>query len=429
MSANSSEAKSLFERGVNAIKQRDMATGRKLITQSLRLNDQNDMAWLWLSRTVTDHERQVQCVERALSINPNNTKAQAILKNLHGDTITATMPPTTNGSGKMDEIKRHMRKAELLLKNGDDEGAIGAWLDVLAIEVDHEEAMKRAVRTLLELDYAEDAEELLGRAIKAGTRKPSIYLTALDLAARSDDYNALDNLRQRLTRVQGLPPVIYMEATKSNIEAKLAIDLLTHAIEEHPTDQKLLMRMAKVYENLRQEDQASIYYNRSAAVDRSTPEGKEAEKKIQDTHAAPVITDKERGSIALAWREALGISIFFLLMAWQDAGLDLLRMSIGHWLGVIVGTLGGYLLITATSSPQQQPIATWFGGEVPESNDIQVIKRGGAIQERTHLPIIPPTVRLVIGGLGAVLVLLAFALVFDNAITLLFDPIPPTMPN
>jgi len=67
----------------------------------------------------------------------------------------------------------------------------------------------------------------------------------------------------------------------------------------------------------------------------------------------------------LAVREAAGFGVLALLMAWQDAGLNLLAIGPARLFGVIMSVLGGYLLITATSSAQQQPLATMLGGVVP----------------------------------------------------------------
>jgi tetratricopeptide (TPR) repeat protein len=73
------DAKTLYRQGITAIRdQGDLQRGRELLLQSLRLDSQNDMAWLWLTRTVRDRQKQLEYVERALSINPNNESAQQL---------------------------------------------------------------------------------------------------------------------------------------------------------------------------------------------------------------------------------------------------------------------------------------------------------------------------------------------------------------
>ncbi len=106
------------------------------------------------------------------------------------------------------------------------------------------------------------------------------------------------------------------------------------------------------------------------------------------------MTDRERGSILLALREALGFGALFLLLGWQDAGLNLANMGASRWIGVGLAILGGYFVVTALSSPQQQPLAGWLGGDVPETPPPPPQKRvplyeeaplpSGVIQEPTH---------------------------------------------
>ena len=151
-----------------------------------------------------------------------------------------------------------------------------------------------------------------------------------------------------------------------------------------------------------------------------------------------VLSDRERGSVALAWREAAGFGVVYLLLAWQDAGMNLLNLGLNRLLGIIVAVVGGYLLITATSSPQQQPLAKLLGGSVPdkpkrdskpkpgyEENDMK-----GVVEEPTDIPIISLPVRLVIGVIGLAVLGVALWLVFGNAITLLLNPVtPPDLPS
>lgn len=79
------DAKVLFRDGVNAIRnEKDLSQGRKLLTESLRLDPNNDAAWLWLSKTVNDTQKKLQCIERALAINPDNQQALDMQRKLEG---------------------------------------------------------------------------------------------------------------------------------------------------------------------------------------------------------------------------------------------------------------------------------------------------------------------------------------------------------
>jgi tetratricopeptide (TPR) repeat protein len=83
------DARSLYREGVLAIRdQKDIARGRDLLVQSLRQDPNNDMAWLWLTRTVTDRQKRLEYVERALKVNPANEQARQLK-----DRLQAAPPP------------------------------------------------------------------------------------------------------------------------------------------------------------------------------------------------------------------------------------------------------------------------------------------------------------------------------------------------
>lgn len=71
------DADTLFQQGVVAIRNQDNpALGRELLILALQHDPDNDMAWLWLTRTVNDWHTRMQYVERALQINPANRQAR-----------------------------------------------------------------------------------------------------------------------------------------------------------------------------------------------------------------------------------------------------------------------------------------------------------------------------------------------------------------
>ncbi|MBZ0283065.1 MAG: hypothetical protein K8L97_20170 [Anaerolineae bacterium] len=93
------DAKVLFRDGVNAIRNEgDLAKGRKLLTESLRLNPNNDVAWLWISKTVSDTQKKLQCVERALQVNPENQQALDLQNKLQGTAKNGTAKTAVNGA-------------------------------------------------------------------------------------------------------------------------------------------------------------------------------------------------------------------------------------------------------------------------------------------------------------------------------------------
>jgi hypothetical protein len=264
----------------------------------------------------------------------------------------------------------------------------------------------------------DDAKELVWRALDSGTSNPSVYLTAADILRHEGRHSESDDMRRKLALLPTATDVIIGDTADYFVrigQIQDALDILQNGHKNHPHSQKLLIRIGDLQREMGEDRSARQYYDEAARLGLRTKEGKLADQRL--ITFAPTLTDKERGSTLLAAREALGIGLFFLLMGWQDAGLDLLQLGASRWGGVGVGILGGYLLVTATSSPQQQPLAAWFGGQVPAST--------AEGEDETELPVLPLAARLLFAVAGALLLALAFYLTFSTAIGLLNNPNPP----
>jgi tetratricopeptide (TPR) repeat protein len=478
------DAQTLYRQGVIAIRdQRNLKRGHALLKQSLQQNPHNDMAWLWLTRTVRNPQTRLAYVERALRINPANQEAQKLKERLLAQTSPETSPqqtpsgevvppfiiedkapvispletatpqvpqvvpqpaavseiavktvdvPVTQAEKK--QIMQIMDRAEAYREAGETEAAIEQWIKVLAIRVDHEEALAKASGHLWRLHYQEDARELIRRAIRAGTSIPTIYMTAIDMAERQGDYGEAQTLRERIASLPDADEqllVTIVDYYTQRVQFEQAMEFIEHALEANPNRQKLLLRMGELLEEVNRPEAALTYYDQAVRLGARTSEGKEADKRL--VRAVPAITDRERGSVVLALRETFGFVLFLLIMAWQDAGLNMLEMGLRRWVGVVLGFVGGYLLITATSSPQQTPIASWLGGDYPDEEgqpepDKPYSKPGQAKQDPTGLRIISEDARYVLGFAGLVVLILAFWLVCHRSIDIVIDHPPPYMP-
>lgn len=73
-----------------AIRQGNRATARKMLSQVVRSNPRNEVAWLWLSAIVDGPTQERDCLKQVLKINPDNEIAQRHLERL--DRIGATPP-------------------------------------------------------------------------------------------------------------------------------------------------------------------------------------------------------------------------------------------------------------------------------------------------------------------------------------------------
>lgn len=425
------DAQTLFDAGIAALRDdKDKAKARRLLTESLRLDPQNELAWLWLTRAVDDPQKRLHCVERALSINPNNPQALELKKRL-----TSARPAAKPAADKTKrdlspmqqlQIKSWLKKGDDLLKAGDMEGAVAQWVYVLEIQPDHEIALRSAIQQLAKLNYFDDVKTLVTQAIDSGTTLPSIYLTAIEIARRENDVPRVDKLRDRLVRLPGADDQLISLVVDDYMrleETGKAMHVLEQALAAHPTSQKLLIRMGDLKQKAGYQREAMLYYDRAAKQGVSSKEGRAADKALESY--APVVTDHERGSVGLAWREAVGFGALFLLMGWQDCGLNFAQMGLGRWSGVALSLAGGYLLVTATSSPQQQPLARLLGGKVPEAQQTDPSDDSPVVHEPTHLPILPLSLRVVLGVLGGLLLAAALVLVFSSAFRLLNAPLYP----
>ena len=485
-------AKTLFREGVLALRERkDTARARALLTQSLRAEPNNEMAWLWLARTYADKDKQLQCVERALRLNPANEQALAFKQHLLPDASRdssvpneqpfalvreSTSPFTTEPLDAADhrsvtitgqpismfeeapeplepsapvtmqtplttveekQVAALLAKAKQLTAADDMEGAIEQWVHVLDIRVDHPEAIQNAARALAKLKYLDDVQTLLTNAIEAGTDQPAIYMSAIDMARHKHDFGEMESLMEQVAK---------LPATADEAVAKIvthfmdeqplrATELLKEVLEQRPDNAYLLMLMGDFLRAVEQKTEAARYYERATRA-KSGKVGRRADRAIRDF--TPVITDRERGSVGLALREAAGFSAVYLLMGWQDAGLNLLNMGASRWLGVGLAFVGGYLVLTATSSPQQTPIAAWLGGKVPLTPPTPEKRKAlyeeeilppGPVQEPTNLPILHPALRVLFAVVGALILIGAFMLVFSVALQLLRNPVPPEIPS
>lgn len=427
------EAQGLFRQGVLAIRdEKNLERGRQLLTEALQIDPDNDMAWLWLTHTVSDPQQRLEYVERALALNPANQHAQTLKQQLMSRQPKPADEPArpairplakTPTASDQARIEALLDKAEIYLEAGEVESAIGQWVEVLQIQVDYEIAISQAVKHLWRLGYVEDAKELIWRALKSGTAVPMIYLTGIDMAERDHDYARADALRAYVLKLPGAEDTLFVKIAEQYVakfKTEEALQYLKRALEIYPESQKLLLRLGDLNQEIGRPQEAMRYYDEAARLKPGSKAGREADKKLLEY--IPVLTDRERGSLWLAVREVAGIGVFFLFLAWQDAGLNLFQMGLLRWLGVLVSLLGSYALVTATSSPQQRFIAARLGGVIPTNAPVDN-------EEATNLPIIPESLRYFFGFIGLTLLLLAFLFVSHRMFHLIFDYSSPSIPH
>jgi len=84
-----------LKQAVNAIKANDLHIARKILAGIIKKDPQNERAWLYLTLCVDDSQQKRDCLQRVLTINPENEHALRAVARLT-DTQTKSTRPATN---------------------------------------------------------------------------------------------------------------------------------------------------------------------------------------------------------------------------------------------------------------------------------------------------------------------------------------------
>ena len=71
-----SEGERWLKAGITAVRSGDQAKGRQLLLKVIEVDEENEMAWLWLSGVVDNDEERRICLDNVLTINPDNQAAK-----------------------------------------------------------------------------------------------------------------------------------------------------------------------------------------------------------------------------------------------------------------------------------------------------------------------------------------------------------------
>lgn len=86
--------------GAEAYRKGNKQEARALLERALELDEQNEMAWLWMSAVVDTREEQRTCLENVVILNPNNQRARQGLQSLGVDPdslLNPEPPPAVEG--------------------------------------------------------------------------------------------------------------------------------------------------------------------------------------------------------------------------------------------------------------------------------------------------------------------------------------------
>jgi hypothetical protein len=97
---------------IHAIKSGDKAGGLRLLTELVKSEPNNELAWLWLSVCFEDPQKKKFCLNRTLTINPANQSARRALEQMErpvaappANAATAPRPPVANPASSATAIQ------------------------------------------------------------------------------------------------------------------------------------------------------------------------------------------------------------------------------------------------------------------------------------------------------------------------------------
>lgn len=97
----SSNVEAMLRDGISACKAGRKEEARDLLLRVVEIDEQNEMAWLWLSGVLDTLDDQITCLENVLAINPNNEKASKGLEMLRRKATSS--PSSTKSSSSQDD--------------------------------------------------------------------------------------------------------------------------------------------------------------------------------------------------------------------------------------------------------------------------------------------------------------------------------------
>jgi len=93
--AGNTDLNALYDQAMVAIKANRLDEAKELLSQVVSANPQNEQAWFWLADVHTDLKQTVYCLQRVVSLNPDNARAKEALAFAGGALQEADKPATT----------------------------------------------------------------------------------------------------------------------------------------------------------------------------------------------------------------------------------------------------------------------------------------------------------------------------------------------
>jgi len=92
MAASEAEVNEILQKGIRAARRGYKDPARRLLAQVLQSDPDNEEAWMWLCRVADTQERRAECLQRVLSINPENRWAADQMASLQEEAAAPAAP-------------------------------------------------------------------------------------------------------------------------------------------------------------------------------------------------------------------------------------------------------------------------------------------------------------------------------------------------
>lgn len=94
MLAESPELQQKLRAGIDAAKAGETLVARRLLSEVVRADGRNELAWIWLATVLSEPSERILALKRVLALNPNNTRAREALMQLENTAEKQTVQPS-----------------------------------------------------------------------------------------------------------------------------------------------------------------------------------------------------------------------------------------------------------------------------------------------------------------------------------------------
>lgn len=357
------------------------AEALRMLQHVVQSEPDNEQAWLWIARVSTSRDQRHRALLRVLDINPENATAKRVLEQQFGG----------HGPGVRDHINNLLADATF---ETDPRRAEALYEKVLDLDPISHEALDGILPLYRKAGVWARGFRMLDRARQHAPNDETIIRHTIHFGLLSNDLDylrGLDEIWMTSPHVKVEELVSAAKRFANDKQFDVVAALLERGSEIDPQNQTVLFGLMRAYQVLHRFDDAKRIQKQIADVDAKSKIGKSMMETLLDED--PYVPLATRESTFIAVRELVGLLIPIGMLVILDNRLGF--GGIETLLAILTGVLGGYLLVSATSSHEQKLLKRF------EPNGLD------------------PTMRWIFGIVGAALVVMAvyFALPtsVDNA--------------